>query len=287
MAQNSGFWTTNAIPAGHQTAGYTQANMSTAMEIIAACSGKEGVAHEYLNQLAGTYTGVNTVAINTGGAMVDGKWYLNNASVDVTIPDAVGVGNTRIDRVVLRADWAGFDVEITRIAGTDAVSPTAPAVTQTSGTTYDIMLYQANVTTAGVVTLTDERVWATWDKPETIYWRVLDIDTDLTTGDGKDYFYVPARLSGKIIKTVHACVHTVSSSGLPTFQLHNATTAADVLSTAVTIDATELTSYTAATPSVVNATYQKVTTGDRLRLDCDVAGTGTQGCDVIIVLEDD
>jgi hypothetical protein len=287
MAQNSGFWTTTGTATGHQTAGYTQANLSTAMQIIAACSGSEGVAHEYLNQLAGTVTGANTVAINTGAAMVDGKWYINDASADVDIPDAVGVGNTRIDRIVLRADWAGFDVEITRIAGTDAVSPTAPAVTTTSGTTYDIMLYQALVTTAGAVTITDERQWATWDKPETIYWRVLDIDTDVSTGDAKDYFYIPARLTGKIIKSVDVCVHTVSSSGTPTFQLHNATTAADVLSTRVTIDANELTSYTAATPSVVNATYQTVTSGDRLRLDCDVAGTGTQGCDVIIVLEDD
>jgi hypothetical protein len=49
---------------------------------------------------------------------------------------------------------------ITRIAGTDAASPTAPAITQTPGTTYDIMLYQALVNTGGTVTLTDERVYA-------------------------------------------------------------------------------------------------------------------------------
>jgi hypothetical protein len=78
----------------------------------------------------------------------------------VNIPSAVGGGNTRIDRIVLRASWASFVVRIVRIAGTDAASPTAPAITQTSGTTYDVMLYQALVNTSGTVTLTDEQVWA-------------------------------------------------------------------------------------------------------------------------------
>jgi hypothetical protein len=39
-------------------------------------------------------------------------------------------------------------------------TPAAPAITQNSGTTYDIMLYQALVNSSGTVTLTDERVWA-------------------------------------------------------------------------------------------------------------------------------
>lgn len=127
---------------------------------MAGCAGFEGVAPGHLNSLACTANGANTVAVNTGGAMVDGKWYHNDASMNVNIPSAVGVGNTRIDRIVLRADWAGYDVAITRIAGTNAASPVAPAITQTSGTTYDIMLCRALVTTAGTVTVTDERVWA-------------------------------------------------------------------------------------------------------------------------------
>ena len=91
--------------------------------------------------------------------MVDGKWFENNAAASVNIPSAVGGGNTRIDRIVLRCSWAGYAVSITRIAGTDAASPTAPAIVQTTGTTYDIKLYQALVNTAGAVTLTDERTF--------------------------------------------------------------------------------------------------------------------------------
>jgi hypothetical protein len=99
------------------------------------------------------------VRIWPGGAVVDGKPYKNDANVDVNIPSAVGGGNTRIDRIVLRANWTAQTVRITRIPGTDAGSPVAPAITQTPGTTYDIMLYQALVDTSGTVTLTDERVF--------------------------------------------------------------------------------------------------------------------------------
>lgn len=160
MAELSGFWTTTGTATGDQQASYTQAHWSSALKITAACNGFEGVATDYLNELACTVTGANTVAVNTGGAMVDGKWYYNDASQNVNIPSASGEGNTRIDRVVLRADWANFNVSVYRIAGTDAAEPSAPAITETSGTTYDIMLYQALVDTDGVVDLTDERVYA-------------------------------------------------------------------------------------------------------------------------------
>lgn len=141
-------------------ASYTQVYWSTACRILSACSGFEGVAPGHLNALTCTATGANTVSLGTGSAMVDGKWYTNTSAQDITIPSAVGGGNTRIDRIVLRANWAGFVVAPTVITGTDAASPTAPAITQTAGTTYDIKLYQALVDTSGNVTLTDERTFA-------------------------------------------------------------------------------------------------------------------------------
>jgi hypothetical protein len=116
-----------------------------------------GIAAGYLNSLAGTVTGPNTVSIDTGGAVVDGKWYKNDSAKIVNIPSAVGGGNTRIDRIVLRTAWSDFKVEITRIAGTDAANPVSPAIIQNSGTVYDIPLYQAVVNTSGTVTLIDER----------------------------------------------------------------------------------------------------------------------------------
>src|SRR4030065_2267257 len=107
MTETSFFWTTSGTPSGHQVASYTQVIAAKAWAILAACAGKEGVAPDYMNELAGT-TGTNVVHINTGGAVVDGQIYQNGASVDVTIPSAVGGGNTRIDLIVLRVSWARF-----------------------------------------------------------------------------------------------------------------------------------------------------------------------------------
>ena len=162
MSQDSFFWTTDDTGDG-AASGYTQTEYSRAFEALAACSGFEGVAPGYLNELECTANGANTVAVNTGGALVDGKPYYNSASVDVNVPSASGAGNTRIDRIVLRASWAAQTVRITRIAGTDAASPSAPALTQTSGTTYDLSLCTVLVNTGGTVTVTDARTWAQGD----------------------------------------------------------------------------------------------------------------------------
>jgi hypothetical protein len=55
-----------------------------------------------------------------------------------------------------------------------------------------------------------------------------------------------------------------------------------MLSTKVTIDAGEYRSATAVTPAVIDTANDDIQTGDVIRLDCDVAGTGTQG--VLITL---
>lgn len=158
MTEDSTGWTTGG--AGDGAATLTRQDWSDFMKILAACMDEEGVAPAYLNALACTANGSNSVRTATGGALVDGKPYWNTANVDTNIPSAVGGGNTRIDRIVLRADWTAQTVRITRIAGTDAASPSAPSITQTPGTTYDIKLCQALVNTSGAVTVTDERTFA-------------------------------------------------------------------------------------------------------------------------------
>ena len=163
MAETSGLWTTDAAPAGHQQVSYTQALASTLVEVGAACSGFEGVAPGYLSELAPSSTGVNNARIATGGAVVDGKYYKSTANEDHVIANAAA-GETRIDRIVLRATWANFECIQTIIAGTSDPTPTAPAITQTTGVTYDIMICQVLVTDGGVITITDERTWAFADQ---------------------------------------------------------------------------------------------------------------------------
>ena len=116
--------------------------------------------------------------------------------------------------------------------------------------------------------------------PRVVVIKVIADDTALTVADGKAYFTVPLELNGMNLISVGAHVYTVSSSGLPTFQIHNLTDAQDMLSTLLTIDANEKDSKDAATPAVINTTYDDVATGDELRFDCDSSGTGTKGMEI-------
>jgi len=99
----------------------------------------------------------------------------------------------------------------------------------------------------------------------------------LTTGDGKAYFRVPATLNGFNLVAVGMHVTTVSSSGIPTVQIANVTDGVDMLSTKLTVDANEKDSITAAVAAVIDTTKDDVVEGDELRIDVDVAGTGTKG----------
>ena len=158
MAEISYWWTTDGTGDG-PSGGYTQVHLSDVIRATAGASYYEGVVPSLLNECAGTVGGANTFAINTGSGVVDGKLYENDASVNVNIPSTSS--DTRIDRIVLRADWTAQTIRITRIAGTQSSTPSAPAVTQTAGSTYDIKLYQVRVNTSGTVTTeADEREWA-------------------------------------------------------------------------------------------------------------------------------
>ena len=112
--------------------------------------------------------------------------------------------------------------------------------------------------------------------------QVLDSGTALATGDGKAYFFIPVELNGYNLVDADAAVHTVSSSGTPTIQINNLTQVADMLTTRITIDANEKTSFTAAVAPVIDTANDDVATGDQIRVDIDVTGTSTAGLWVIL-----
>jgi hypothetical protein len=86
-------------------------------------------------------------------------------------------------------------------------------------------------------------------------------------------------LNGKTLSAVAMAVTTASSSGIPTFNIFNLRGSFNMLSTALTIDANETDSSTAATAAVIDtaSSHNIVNTADQLRIDCSVAGTGTLG----------
>ena len=102
------------------------------------------------------------------------------------------------------------------------------------------------------------------------------------TGNGITHITIPSTLDGKNLYSAQAHVYTVGTGSLTTVQLHNLTDGQDMLSTAITIDASEKDSSTAATPSVTG-TYNGVSTADVIRIDVDVVATNTLGLEVRMV----
>ncbi len=158
--QDSWLWATSSSGDG-SASGYTQADWTKIAQIFGSCHGNEGVA-DYANHYSASEE-LETVLIDTGGALVDGKPHECTTAGSVAVVAAVGGGNTRIDRIILRASWNAADaspntVRIVNLAGTDAGTPSAPTLTTTTGSTYEIAMWQALVNTAGsITTLTDER----------------------------------------------------------------------------------------------------------------------------------
>ena len=110
-------------------------------------------------------------------------------------------------------------------------------------------------------------------KPTVVGIPVFDSSTNTATGDGAFFFRVPAELNGMNLTGVAACVYTAGTTGTTDVQIRNKTDSVDMLSTKLTIDSGETDSSTAATPAVINASYDDVATGDVLAIDVDAVST--------------
>ncbi|MCL4418375.1 MAG: hypothetical protein M1365_17105 [Actinobacteria bacterium] len=148
-------------PAGSVPA-YTQPQFAEVLKKIFT----DGVFTGILNTLAVVETDPVALAVrvNSGEAWIQGFWYQNTAYLTKSLA-AADPTNPRIDRVVLRLDTVtNFKISIEVLTGTPAVSPTAPALTQTAST-YEISLAQvsvlANATSVNNAKITDERTYAT------------------------------------------------------------------------------------------------------------------------------
>jgi hypothetical protein len=105
---------------------------------------------------------------------------------------------------------------------------------------------------------------------------VSDETTALTTGVGKLTIRSPY---GFTLTEVRASVKTASSSGVVTVDINK--NGSTILSTKLTIDASEKTSTTAATPAVISGAT--IANDDELSFDIDTAGTGAVGLKVWLI----
>ena len=277
MAETSGFWTTSGAGTGDQVESYTQAHHSTALMLAAGARGLDGVATSYLNGLAVT-AGSGKVTVGTGGGLVDGKWYTNSAAIDHTISSPTA-GTERIDRIVLQAVWSSFTVRCVKLAGTASSSPKPPALTQTRGGTFEISLAQVRVTSAGVITVTDERYPAENTQTMPIL-AVGEVETLVASSSiPVRQVIIPERWQGATLVGITGALFTVSSSGAVAVRVYNATIAKNLLTANLSIAAGNRRTHSTS----VNASYKTLTKGDLIQIFVESAGTGAKGLQVDLI----
>jgi hypothetical protein len=105
---------------------------------------------------------------------------------------------------------------------------------------------------------------------------VGDETTAITTGTAKVTFRMPYAMT---LTAVRASLTTVSSSGTPTIDINE--DGSTILSTKLTIDASEKTSTTAATAAVISDSA--LADDAEITIDIDTAGTGAAGLKVALI----
>lgn len=119
--------------------------------------------------------------------------------------------------------------------------------------------------------------------------QVEDWGTNLSTGDSKAFFTIPEQLNGMNLSAVHARVGATEPTGAAiSITIVNVTQSdAEMLSTALTIDATEVGSDTAATPAVIDTAEDDVATNDCIEINIDQVGSTLPGAGLVVRLEFD
>lgn len=175
------------------------------------------------------------------------------------------------------ADINGGTIDGTRIGSSSAADATFSALAVSTTTTI-----------AGSGTITSNLGTAGRNvQSRIIPFQVTTSIASATTTTGQNCagdlaFQVPPYLDNFKVTTVTAQVSSVSTSGLLTANIRNRTDATNILSTAVTIDANERSSTTAATPPVINPANALISTNDDLCVQVSDAATGNKGLQVTL-----
>lgn len=109
----------------------------------------------------------------------------------------------------------------------------------------------------------------------TVQLRMFGVSTDQATGDGKAGFCATEELNGFNLVGIRKDNDTAGTTGTESTQIRRvrAGTPVDMLSTPITVDSTEQSSSTAATPPVINTSNDDIQTGDWIYTDQDTTQT--------------
>lgn len=135
----------------------TAADFAQGYDLISA----SGVVPGFLNTLAPSkVSGTLNVIVDTGAALVGGRWYVQDESEQVTL-DA-GSAQPRIDIIAVESNsnTPARESRLVVVKGTPATEPTAPDLTNDSAISQIELcriFVPANSTTLGSATMTDTR----------------------------------------------------------------------------------------------------------------------------------
>lgn len=120
------------------------------------------------------------------------------------------------------------------------------------------------------------------EKAVTIY--AVEGATDTAVADGVAYFNIPSSVAGMNLVEVHAHVVSAGTTGTTDIQIHNVTSAVDMLTTKLTVDSGETSSSTAAVAAVIDTANDDVASNELIRIDVDaVSSTPATGLIVTLV----
>lgn len=116
--------------------------------------GGDGVVYNDAEELEPSVSS-GRVKVASGSALVKGRLYRNDAPIYLT--PTVPAAATRVDRVVLRADWTARTVRAVLVENEDTGTGAAPDLVQEDGYQWEVSICSVTVTTGGTVTVEDLR----------------------------------------------------------------------------------------------------------------------------------
>lgn len=212
---------------------------------------------------------------------VNAKGLITAASGNVVIAPAGTLTGTTLASNVVTSSLT----TVGTLAAGNATAIVDAASTSTAGKVELATTAETNTGTDTVRAVTPDGLAGSYAGTKPLGLLLFASASNVTTGDKRACVRVPQSYNGMNLVSVGADVSTTSSSGTPTVQISrgrqssptSAPSFVDMLSTAITIDASEYDSIDATTPAVINSSNDDVLHGDVICADVDVAGTGTKG----------
>jgi len=113
--------------------------------------------------------------------------------------------------------------------------------------------------------------------------KVFGDGEPIAAGNNKLVIAIPPDFDGTSLVDADAYITTVDPTDTIVVQLRNITNSnVDMLSTRITIDPTETTSYTATIQPVINTANDNVSTGNLIAVDVDIGSATAMGLGVVM-----